>query len=57
MLMRQMRWTYQQYRSQPAWVIDILDLMAKQDAAKEREEVAQAEARAKAANQGKTKRR
>lgn len=47
--MRRMHWTYQQLRSQPKAFIDILQVMAEQEAIKENEEIAKAEAQAKAA--------
>jgi len=48
MLARNMKWTWQQLRSQPREFIDILQLMARQDAIKQNEELAKAEAQAKA---------
>lgn len=47
--MRQMKWSYQTLRSQPDEVIDILKMMQRQDAQKEREDTAKAEKKLKEA--------
>jgi len=49
MICRRMRWTWQQYRSQPKWFIDILELMNGLDDQKLRAELDKQEAKSKMA--------
>lgn len=47
LLCRKMKWTYQQYRSQPAWMTEALHMMERLDADKQHAEDAKLEAESK----------